>query len=210
MKTIYLSGLLFFCVPALSQNDSVPYSKEYVFKEGLYITFDNFRTQSPVTKERIISDLDKNDDQFISKILQKGTLKYKDNKDSVIQIKTGKVWGYARNGIVFIFHGTGETRIMVIGSICHFSALVESPVALQHDPYNLGSNTQPGYSQEQFILDVQTGKVMGFNVSSMEFILQRDPELMQAFTALSKKKKRQSIFIYLRKYNDKHPLLFPA
>jgi hypothetical protein len=43
----------------------------------------------------------------------------------------------------------------------------------------------------------------------MEYILQRDPALFAEYSALKKKQKRDQMFIYLRKYNDKHPLLFP-
>jgi hypothetical protein len=33
--------------------------------------------------------------------------------------------------------------------------------------------------------------------------------LYNEFIALKKKQKRDSIFLYLRKYNEKHPIYFP-
>jgi hypothetical protein len=45
-----------------------------------------------------------------------------------------------------------------------------------------------------------------FNVDAMEVILKNDAELYAEFMKLKKRKKADSIFIYLRKYNDVHPL----
>jgi hypothetical protein len=36
-----------------------------------------------------------------------------------------------------------------------------------------------------------------------------DPELYDEFNALRKKKKNQMKFLYLRKFNEKHPLYIP-
>ena len=40
----------------------------------------------------------------------------------------------------------------------------------------------------------------------MEILLKNDAELFDQFMKLKKRKKADSIFIYLRKYNEKHPL----
>jgi len=58
----------------------------------------------------------------------------------------------------------------------------------------------------QFVFDTQTNKVYDFNVKNMEMLLKNDSDLFIQFMALKKRKKADSIFIYLRKYNEKHPL----
>jgi len=37
-----------------------------------------------------------------------------------------------------------------------------------------------------------------------------DPELHDEFSGLSKKKKKQMKFLYIRKFNEKNPLFFPV
>lgn len=83
-----------------------------------------------------------------------------------------------------------------------------------YDPYYYNDpfgNPYPRYTyiSSQYILDFEFGKVLEFTVENMEAVLQRDAELYKEFLALKKRKKRDSIFLYLRKYNEKHPIFFP-
>ena len=48
--------------------------------------------------------------------------------------------------------------------------------------------------------------VKDFTVASMEEILKNDKDLYAQFMSLKKKEKSNSIFIYLRRYNERHPL----
>jgi hypothetical protein len=61
----------------------------------------------------------------------------------------------------------------------------------------------------QFLLDFSTGKIFDYSIGGMEVLLMSDPELHDEFTQLKKKKKKQSLFLYLRKYNERNPLYFP-
>ncbi len=202
--------LLLLQLPLLSTAivDSLLYSKDYTFPDGIYLSFEDFKYQRPILKERIVSNVDKNDEQFMLKVMQKNVITYTITGDTTRSVKTNALWGYSRGGIVFVNHGKEFNRLVIIGSLCHFTAFVTT-YGYQHDPYNLGTNSQPGYAQEQFMIDMLLGKIMPFSVMAMEFVLPRDEELYKEWTALSKKKKKNSTFLFLRKYNQKHPLYFP-
>ncbi|MCC7303244.1 MAG: hypothetical protein IT233_11440 [Bacteroidia bacterium] len=208
MKTTPLLLLLLFSLCVSAQGDSVKYSKEFTFREGVYLSFEQFRKQTPLHTDRIVSGYEKTDPGFLQKVLQKTTLTYRNEKDSAITVKTAAVWGYSRGGIVFVNHGREFNRLVVIGSLCHFTAYVNN-TTYQHDPYNLGVNTQPGYAQEQFMIDILMGKTMPFTPIAIEFVLQRDDALLKEWQALSKSAKKKSAFLFLRKYNEKYPLYFP-
>lgn len=91
----------------------------------------------------------------------------------------------------------------VIGRLCHFTAIVRTSMSIS-DPIMGMSNS---YDElRQFILDTESNKIIDFNVKNMEVLLSKDPELYKQFMALKKREKSNSIFIYLRKYNEKHPL----
>ena len=62
----------------------------------------------------------------------------------------------------------------------------------------------------QFVLDTQTNIISEFNVKNMEVILKEDTELFTQFESLKKKAQTNSVFIYLRKFNEKHPLYLPV
>jgi hypothetical protein len=51
---------------------------------------------------------------------------------------------------------------------------------------------------------------MDYDFKSIEVLLMKDPELYDEFVALRKRKKKQLKFYYLRKFNERNPLLIPV
>lgn len=198
-----------FC---FAQQKAVQYTKDFEFRNGLYISFLDFRNNNPVIASKIISDYNKSSREFFDKVLSKNTFTYTDSTGKEQTLKTDDIWGYCSNGIIYISHGTDFNRVTIIGSICHFVATVPMKIGVS-DPFNYNdpfyNPPQYTYVSEQFVLDYESGKVLEFNVSNMEALLSRDEALYKEFSALKKKQKRDSIFLYLRKYNEKHPIFFP-
>ncbi len=206
----FMGILLFLVFPATTlpaQVDSIAHYPGFEFREGIYLNFDQFRANRPIPSEKIVSNYPRESSSFLDKVVQNPKIQYYDFRDSLVTVKTSSIWGYSKNSAVYISHGRDFNRIMVMGSICHYSAYIYSPNPI-YDPYNLGSNN-PNYQTFQFVLDTKTGTSLAFNVTNMEKLLARDPQLYQEFMALKKKKKRNSIFVYLRKYNERNPLFFP-
>jgi len=124
-------------------------------------------------------------------------------------VKLISIWGYSENNAVYIRMGYTFNRLMVIGSICHFTAYVTNYMATGPGTYPNQQYGAPVESLQQFVLDMKTGATYDFNPNSMLFLLSRDPQLYVEFSALKKRKRREQIFIYLRKYNERHVLYFP-
>ena len=205
---------LYFCflIQLSAQQKMIQYDKDFVFKDGIYLSIFDFKGNKPIPVSKIIFNSNKGDKDFLKYVLDKTTITYLDSTGKLQEVKTETTWGYCSNGTVYINHGTGFSRLSIIGNICHFVSTVA--VQTGYDPFSYNDpfgSTYPRYTyvSQQFVMDFDSGKILDFNVGSMEILLQKDDALYKEFTALKKKKKRDSIFLYLRKFNEKHPVYFP-
>lgn len=200
-----LTGALF------AQTDSAVYTRDLKLKEGLYLSFEKFRSNDPIPKEWITGAnraIDAPD--YFSQLFGKNYVTYKDKSGAEQKVELKDVWGYCHNQAVFI-GSRNASRLPVIGTISHFTKVEmnEGP-----DLYNGVAGpvyTPPRQEINQYILDMHTGSVASFSISNFESLLQKyDADLYKEFSALKKRKKKDMKFIYLRKFNEKHPLFFPV
>ena len=215
-KYLFCFSFLFYCTSffLFAQNKIVQYDKDFVFKDGVYLTVQEFKKNNPISVSKVMFPSNKGDRSYLKLALANNTFKYFNNSDKEQEVKTDSIWGYCSNGTVYINHGTDFNRMVVTGSLCHFVASIATQVS--NDPFGYGygygyNNPYPRYVYvtQQFILDFESEKIIEFNADNMEILLQRDETLYTGFTALKRKQKRDSIFLYLRKYNEKHPVNFP-
>jgi len=220
-KKLFLSFFSFlFCISLFAQTDdyfslsklkvdSVPYSRDYVFNEGVFLTIDQFKRNKPIPISAIISDIPKSFD-FLTQVLDQKQFIYKDSAGAEQKMETKDVWGYCMNQTVFINYNLGRSiigaskrfnRMGVIGTLCHFNVII-----LINPGLGWSSRQERAL---QYIFDTQTNKTKDFNTTNLESILKNDVELHKEFTNLGYLKKSKSIFIYLQKYNEKHPLYLP-
>ena len=207
MRIIFI--LLFFSCGLLhAQKDSVLYNGDFRFKEGIYLNYESFRFNKPILKSAIVSDFDRSEIDFIRKMASTRIISYKDSLGIVREIATEKLWGFSENNSVYIRFSGDFNKIMVVGSLCHFTAMYTT--YLSTGPVTGSGQTvgNPVESMQQYVLDIQTGMIQDFVLPNMETIYSRDPELYKEFMALKKGKRKQMMFIYLRKFNDRHPLYF--
>lgn len=210
-NALLFSAIWISSIYCFSQQKMVQYTKEFQFKSGIYLSYSDFRNNSPITASQVISDYNKTSRDFFEKVLSRNTFTYQDALGKQQTVKTSEVWGYCANDIVYINHESDFNRITIIGSICHFIASVPMRIGVADPFYNDPFYNPPQYTyvMQQYVMDTETGKVFEFNVTNMEILLSRDDALYKEFSGLKRKKKRDSIFLYLRKYNEKHPIYFP-
>jgi hypothetical protein len=215
--------LLFsFYVEAQKDTAKIKYTPEFQFNDGLYVNFDQVKNNAPLPKTKILSTFDPNDADFFDNLLNSKTLYYYDEFGIKQEINPQKVWGYCKNGSIYVHISQTYNRITVIGSICHFVANITSYNTQTYDPFYGGSyyNNYYPYSMRpstyatnemrQFLMDFKTGKIMDFEVKSIEVLLMNDPALYDEYMQLKNRKKQQLKFLYMRKYNERHPLYFPV
>jgi hypothetical protein len=191
---------------AFAQTDTVgkvKYTSDFIFNDGVYKTFQEFKNDSPsVVKFVIKKPFPYSDPNYIQ--LEYVKHDSSGNKDSS-DVKD--VWGYCNKGTVYISHSyySYYFKLMVIGALCHFSGLTGYDTGINANQMTLGLSTDSDY--QQFMLDFETGEIQVFNYKKFSaFLKSHDNELYSQL--MKQKKKRKIIFSYLLKYNERHPIWF--
>lgn len=201
--------VIFFLVSIITigQVDSVPYSKDYEFVEGIYLTMDQFRQNKPITRDKIMTTGPKNQLDFFTQVVEQKYIIVKDSSGKEQKLTSASIWGYCQNRTIYLNFNDRFNRLNVIGSFFHFTSVVRTSAPGFQDPMNINYGMTTSYDElRQFVFDTKTDKIFDFNVRNMEALLMRDTELYNQFMALKKREKSDAIFIYLRKYNEKYPL----
>lgn len=201
-----------------TSSDNIKYSPDFLFKEGFYISFDQVRSNEPVPPARVISDFDHTSGDFFNKILDGKKLPFFDAFGMRQEIAINKIWGFSKNGVVYIRIGDVFSRVTFIGQICHFVATITTYDNRYYDPYYYNPyyyryrpmpSNYSSSEMRQYMIDFETGKLLEYNVSNLEILLMKDPELHDEYMSLRKRKKKQLKFMYIRKFNERNPLYFP-
>jgi hypothetical protein len=213
----------------------VKYTPDFRFNDGIYFNFEQVKINKPISKAKILTSIDYNDREFFNKILENDKIYFYDNMGVRQEVAKNAIWGYARNGVLYVQIQNNFNRITFVGNICHFVADVttydsrynNSPYGY-YDPYyspygynNYYSPYNSYYSPyrqsnmsrnelKQYLIDFESGKVLEFDVENTELLLMKDNQLYEEYVQLSRKKKKELMFVYIRKFNDKNPLYIPV
>ena len=225
---IFTAVIFLFQLKAAGQDvDTVRYTTDFKFNDGFYLSFGMVKANNPIPLARIVTKLDRTDSDFYSELLKQKTFVFFDANGVKSEVPISMLWGFSRNGVLYIKKSENFHRVTIIGSICHFVATITSYDSRYYDPY-YGSNpyyynsrySYPYYNSgprqsrnqevKQFILDFETGKVLEYDVKAVEILLMKDPELHDEYMALRKKKKKQLKFFYIRKFNERNPIFLPV
>jgi hypothetical protein len=225
-----------FAVQAQDGEGMTRYTPDFRFRDGIYVNFDQVKLNSPIPKAKLLTSTDYNDKDFFRKLFESDKIYYYDGMGIRQEIAKSSIWGYARNGVLYVQIQNNFNRITFVGSISHFVADVTtidnryySPYGGYYDPYYYspynygyggyypyGSYYSP-YSRgnmtrneiKQYLLDFENGKVIEFNQKNTELLLMKDQELYEEYVRLSRKDRKNLMFVYIRKFNEKNPLYIP-
>ena len=239
LRLFFLIGLFTWgiALPGLygqEKEGMVKYSPEFKFNDGIYLNFDQVKVNSPIPKSKLLTSIDYNDREFFKKVLEGEKIYFYDNMGIRQEIARNTLWGYSRNGVLYIQIQDNFNRITFVGNICHFVADITTYDSRSYNPYGYydpyyspygysnyynpyGSYYSP-YRQsnlartelKQYLIDFESGKVLEFDVDNTELLLMKDNQLYDEYVQLSRKKKKDLMFVYVRKYNEKNPLFIPV
>lgn len=219
MKNI-LTFVFFIPLLVMGQQDSVlikkiKYTPDFKFKDGIFMNIEDVKRNDPIPKARIVSNLDYSDYTFFEELLSRDIFVVLDGMGLRKEIKSKKIWGFSQNGILYIYWNNEFNRIPVFGTICHFIAdktytqqnnrYMYNSYYNPYNPYYPSGNQTTKTELRQYILDTETGNISDYSYKSIEVILMRDSKLYEEFINLKKKQRRKLKFLFLRKYNEKHP-----
>jgi len=216
MKIKLISILLFFSYSFFAQNGQIKYSPAFKFKDGIFENIKQVKENKPIPKSQIVTNLDYKSYDFFERLLEQKTITLYDNLGVNKEINTKYIWGFSDKGILYINVNETFNRIPVFGKISHFIA---DKTIVEYDPYYRPGSYSNNYYETshyssktvmmQYLLDLNTGKIYDFNYQSVEKLISDDIDLYEEFSKLRKRKKKKLKFLYIRKYNKKHPVYFP-
>jgi hypothetical protein len=240
LKVIFLISVISLGIsfPRLfgqEQDSLVKFTPQFKFNDGIYLNFDEVKLNSPIPKAKLLTSIDYNDREFFKKVLEGDKIYFYDNIGVRQEVAKNSIWGYSRNGVLYIQIQNNFNRITFVGNICHFVADIttydsrsyNSPYGYYdpyYSPYSYSSYYNPyspyysPYNQssmarnelKQYLIDFESGKVLEFDVDNTELLLMKDNQLYDEYVQLSKKKKKELMFFYIRKFDEKNPLYIPV
>lgn len=235
----YLTVILLPAVASMSsfgqdKEGMIKYTPDFKFTDGIYLNFDMVKMNRPIPKAKLLTSVDYNDREFFKKIFENDKIYFYDNMGVRQEVAKNAIWGYARNGVLYIQVQESFNRITFVGNICHFVADIttmdsryyNSPYGYYdpyYSPYGYGNYYSPysyysPYNRQsnmtrtelkQYLIDFESGKVLEFDVSNTELLLMKDDKLYEEYVQLSRTKKKELMFVYIRKFNEKNPLYIP-
>lgn len=209
MKKYLTLILIIFCVVESMAQKNVLLQEDVEFNEGIYLNITQFKENAPIEKARIVCNFAWDDPQFFEKLLEMKTINLFDNIGNKIEVSVSKIWGFCSNGDIYVNYNGYFNRIGIIGPICHFMGTKDVLVPNHYNMYG-PFGYSPYYntmhtSKEncQYMIDSKGEKILEYNAHNLEVILMNIPELHDQFMELSKKKREQKLFYYIRLYNSK-------
>ena len=197
-----------FTKRALAQDSLVAYQRGFQFNPGVYLNFQAFQTNDPIPVENIQSlHEEPSDIDFLKKVTSRRHLEYLDDEGNLQKVATRNLFGYSNGRNVYILP---DIRLSIIGTICHFTVFIPRGNTTYLDSWgNFGVISGDPESSYQYVLDMDSTRLLPFNKTNMENIFQRDQELWEEYKAF-KRKKKEKLYLFLTKYNERHPVYFPA
>lgn len=202
---------------ALAQSDSVAEAADIEFNEGIYIVFEQVKLNTPLEKSRVITKVDYNDPDFFDQVLSIKELSFYDDKGMKQSVPVKSIWGYAKNGDLYVGINNQYCKVSYLGSICHF--IVTNFRTVYESTYDPYYNSNPYYypsagiryanpktELRQFLINFETGQVVDYTADNILALLAKDPQLYDEYAALKKKKREQLKFFYIRKFNQRNPV----
>jgi hypothetical protein len=218
-------------------DNMVKYTPDFRFKDGIYLNFEQVKNNSPIPKAKLLTSVDYNDREFYDKLFKNDKIYFYDDMGIRQEIARNNLWGYSRNGIIYVQIQDNFNRITFVGNICHFVADITtydrySPYGYGYNdpyyysPYNYNSYYypynpySPYYSPyrsnssrnelKQYIIDFENGKVLEFDTDNTELLLMKDKNLYEEYVQLPRRKKKELMFVYIRRFNENNPLYIPS
>jgi hypothetical protein len=238
LVTVITQTFFIFTAEGQLQEGMVKFTPDFRFKDGIYLNFNQVKLNSPIPKAKLLTSTDYNDKEFFKKLLESDKIYYYDGMGIRQEVAASDIWGYARNGVIYIQVQNNFNRITFVGSICHFVADITTVDNRYYSPYGYGGYYDPynyssyGYGSyyspygsyyspyarnnmarnevKQYLIDFEDGKIVEFDQKNTELLLIKDQELYEEYVKLPRKDRKTLMFVYIRKFNEKNPLYIPV
>ncbi len=193
----------------MSQSDSVMVTELKPFSDGLYLTNNDHRHNKAISKENIITNINKDQVDFYYKVTATTKIEYSVG-GTTYTMEPSHIWGFVQNGTLFVNYKGVFYRVPVFGAISYFAGVVEVSGYYTgvYDPmFGVGAGrTVKTKELNEFIVSYFDGNVVPFDLNYLELLLSTDEKIYKEYKSLSKRKRRKQVTRFVRMYNEKHPV----
>lgn len=210
--------LLVICLVCFScfifgQPDSLLLTKNFKFKDGIYLTFSDFQKNQPsFTWEEVNSRMATSDEGFVAQV------EFIRKDQQVLDLQ--QIWGICIGGIPYIRLPKGEVTesatvfagLRVRGKICYFkykdeevdTVEVKAYNPLNGRPYRQAKVPVERTVQNEKMLNFQTGEIAEFTPQNFLDWIQDDRQLWNTVSELSPEDAEAKLFRCLLIYVDRN------
>jgi hypothetical protein len=185
-------------------------------KDGIFLSFEDFRHNRPVPIERIISKEKMGDEDYLKKTIKANEkIHFFDGLGLEQSVHRLAIWGFSQNNKLYLRHNGIFNPVPKLSCLSHFVSFVVvtstgfSPYGAYYDDYYPSVNARERSEMRHYIIDLRTGKINDFTRENLSESIKDDKELHKAYERLGKRKKRKQKFEYLQRYNERNPLYLP-
>ncbi len=190
-------------------------TKNYLFEDGLYLSFEDFKNNQPVYKwEEVKVNIFQNPLTFTAKSDQ---IFYIEEQDKKLE----NIWGFSLDGIPYINLNL-ENEVLeqfagmrVRGKICYYTYEEEQPRTAAISAYNPYTR-KPFRTSEvsikervkhEMMLRLEDGMIETFKVENFKHWIKDDLQLTATLTDLPKEEVAEKLFKCLLIYNDRNEVM---
>ena len=182
--------------------------------DGFFPTREALLENRPIQPNLIVTQLSVDSPEFFNSLLDEEFL-YFQHEESLDSVRTDTLFAAGIAGVPYIQVQGEFYRTIVFGQLCYFATIqplsgrsVATGASMGMDPWG---NIIPVYSQnnmanEEFVFDLTTGEVRVLDFRTLEYFIEKDEDLYHEYRQLRKKEKRAQKYLFVRRFNENHPL----
>lgn len=211
MRSLYVLVFVFSAFWSGAQ-ETVAYSANFEFYEGVYLSFEDFRANNPLPKEEIISTVNREDPAFYRKLFNTRSFRYFDDAGVPRNVFTEEVFGVSLRGEPFVKFGGQFCKIMVLGMLSYFAPGAGDPEVQPRFAYTgEGQSAVLGGDHfKQIIFNFETGEFADLTPEAVAGFIEDAPGLHREFLQLKRKDQRKAMYAFIQSYNKANPIYFPV
>ncbi len=170
--------------------------------EGVYASFSSFKNGKPeIVKTQFVKSATA-DAYTIRQWVNSEKLYYLDSANMQQSFDPMTFWGFVEKETLFLFLGNKFHKVNVLGKISYF---LESYPIIKGNmaPVVTDARSTSAY----MLMDMETGDIIDYTVENLMDLLEKDEEIFTEYKSIvSQKEKKKKMFIFMERYNAKHPL----
>lgn len=208
------------CLNIMSAQDSLLVSKNFRFKNGIYMDLKAFQSNSPNYKwSDVKSDYFANPQTFLTSV---NYIKLDENQE----LDLNTIWAICIDGIPYVrldIEPYGKrmktfAALKVRGKICYFTYQDKQTIKFPMSAYNpvTGRPFRTAMIERDFdvqvekILHFETGEIADFTLENFRKWILDDPRLIQSINELKPEEVQERLFKCLLIYDDRNEVFVPG